>query len=173
MQIYRRRYEKRRKAVFIGFSIFAALLQGVIFYTSRVFQPIWLLFVFMPVAVILMQRRAPLCFNRAGVAWTYALCEEKSLPRVGFIYWQDIESLTWLPSKTETGGSVEIQFHRGALQQHIPKEDAPIPEKQHGELIRILLLLYWLDADSEQVFQQMQRLWQQAHSKTTVNLDNA
>ncbi|MBV7435206.1 hypothetical protein KRX19_09245 [Cardiobacteriaceae bacterium TAE3-ERU3] len=161
MQIYHRRYDSRRTAVLAGFSLFVAALMGWAFYKNATFQPVWLLFVLMPLVVIWIQRKPPLVFNEQGVKWTYALCEEKTLPRVGFIYWQDIEELTWLP-RSEGGGSVFIEFHRGALQRNFPSVGASLPEKHHGEVVSILLLLHWLDADSEQVFNEMQNAWEKA-----------
>lgn len=168
-QTHRRRYESRRKAAFIGFSAAAALLAGVIICHSGKFQPVWLLLIILPLLAVRIQSKAPLRFNRRGMAWTYVLCEEKTLPRTGFIYWHDIEAFTWQPLSETKGGSVEIQFPRGALQSHFPEENTPVPEKRHGELITMVLLLYCLDADSGQVFQQMQTLWQQAHAQTAAD----
>lgn len=163
MKIYHRRYDSRRTAVLAGFSLFVAVLMGWAFYKNATFQPVWLLFVLMPLLVIWMQRKPPLVFNEQGIKWTYALCEEKALPRVGFIYWQDIEALTWLPH-SEGGGSVLVEFHRGALQRQIPEEGSAISGKHHGEIVSILLMLHWLDADSEMVFNEIQRAWARARN---------
>ena len=163
MQVYHRRYDSRRTLVAVGFSVLVVLIMAIVFYTTGTFQPFWLLFAIMPLLLIWMQRKPPLAFNHQGVKWTYALCEEKSLPRVGFIYWQDIEDLTWV-AHSEGGGSVLVVFHRGALQMSFPEPDSALPKKHQGPLMSTLLLLYWLDADSEQVFNDMQASWQRARS---------
>ena len=160
MQIYHRCYDSRRTAVLAGFSLFVAALMGWAFYKNGTFQPVWLLFVLMPLVVIWMQRKPPLAFNRQGVKWTYALCEEKTLPRVGFAYWQDIVALTFIP-RSEGDGSALVEFRRGALQRHFPDEGVAMPEKHDGEVVSILLMLHWLDGDSEQIFNEMQNAWAQ------------
>ena len=81
----------------------------------------------------------------------------------GFVYWQDVESLTWQVHE-KGGGSAVIRFPRSAFHRHIPaKESAKASQhKQDSEIVEVTLALHSLDSDSEAVFREMQQHWENA-----------